>query len=170
MMAPQLPSVRVGKRSRRAGLGVRGDTERRSVPPPSLSLFDLAERDNTAVSSSRTNTPLQALNLMNDEAALEAARMLAERMMTNGGATAAARIAYAFRLATARQPSDAEITVLLKSLQSYGMRFQWDREAALEFVSHGEHARDENLDVADLAAHAAVASLIFNLDEVVTKH
>ncbi len=143
---------------------------RRSVPPPSLSLFDLAERDNTAVSSSRTNTPLQALNLMNDEAALEAARMLAERMMTNGGATAAARIAYAFRLATARQPSDAEITVLLKSLQSYGMRFQWDREAALEFVSHGEHARDENLDVADLAAHAAVASLIFNLDEVVTKH
>ena len=143
---------------------------RRSVPPPSLSLFDLAARDNTAVSSSRTNTPLQALTLMNDVAALEAARMLAERMLTEGGATAADRIAFAFRLATARQPSDAETEVLLRSLRSFGERYQRDRDAAFELVSQGEHPRDETLDVADLAAHAAVASLIFNLDEVVTQH
>ena len=143
---------------------------RRSVPPPSLSLFDAAERDNAVVSSSRTNTPLQALSLMNDVAALEAARMMAQRMMTEGGPTAADRIAFAFRLATARQPSEVEVGVLVKSLHSFGERYQRDREAALKLVSQGEHPRNETLDVADLAAHTAVASLMLNLDEVITKH
>ena len=142
---------------------------RRSVPPPSLSLFDVAERDNAVVSSRRTNTPLQALNLMNDVAALEAARMMAERMLTEGGSTATDRIAFAFRLATARRPSKAESGVLVKSLHSFEERYQRDREAALILVSQGEYPRNEKLDVADLAAHAAVASLIFNLDEVITK-
>jgi hypothetical protein len=142
---------------------------RRSAPPPSLSIFDAAERDNPAVSSSRTNTPLQALSLMNDVAYLEAARMLAERMMTEGGKTDADRLAFAFRLATGRQPSESKFGVLLKSLRAFRERYRADRPGALKLVSHGEHPRKETLDVADLAAHAAVASLIFNLDEVVTK-
>ena len=143
---------------------------RRTVPPPSMSLFDVADRDNPSVSTNPTNTPLQALNLMNDVAALEAARVLAERMLTDGGATRAERLAFAFRLATAREPSEPELGVLLNSLENFDERYRRDREAATSLVSHGEHPRDESLDVAELAAHAAVASLILNLDEVLTKH
>ena len=143
---------------------------RRSVLPPSMSLFDVADRDNPHVSTDPTNTPLQALNLMNDVTALEAARMLAERMLTEGGATAADRLGFAFRLATARRPSETELGVLLDSLEAFAERYRGDREAAARLLSYGEHPRDETLDVAELAAHAAVASLILNLDEVLTKH
>ena len=142
---------------------------RRSTPPPSLAIMDAADRDNPTVSSSRTNTPLQALTLMNDVAYLEGARMLAERMLKEGGRTDVDRVSFAFRLATAKEPSEVELLETLKALQAFRQRYQGDREAALEFLSQGEHPRDETLDVADHAAHAAVASLIFSLDEVITK-
>ena len=143
---------------------------RRSVLPPSMSLFDISDRDNPTVATHPTNTPLQALNLMNDVTALEAARMLAERMLTEGGPAAADRLDFAFRLATARRPSRAELGVLRNSLEAFGERYRGDREAALELLDHGEHPRNASLDVPELAAHAAVASLILNLDEVITKH
>ena len=142
---------------------------RRSTPPASPSIMDAADRDNPTVSSSRTNTPLQALNLMNDVAYLEGARMLAERMLTEGGPTDADRLTFAFRLATAQAPSEVELRETLKVLRAFRARYQADRKAALEFLSQGEHPRDATLDVADHAAHAAVASLILNLDEVITK-
>jgi hypothetical protein len=142
---------------------------RRSVSPPSLSLFDAAERDFTTVGSSRTNTPLQALNLMNDVAYLEAARILAERMMTEGGKTPADRVAFAFRLATARPPSVYESQLLVKSLRYFREEYQGDPAAARKLLSQGEHPRNDTLDVVELAATASVASLIFNLDEVLTK-
>ncbi len=143
---------------------------RRSVLPPAMSLFDVTDRDNPHVGTDPTNTPLQALNLMNDVTALEAARMLAERMLTEGGPAAADRLGFAFRMATARRPSEAELEVLRNSLAAFGERYGNDPEAALELLSHGEHPRNEGLDVAELAAHAAVASLILNLDEVLTQH
>ena len=143
---------------------------RRSVVPPSMSLFDVVDRDNPHVATNPSNTPLQALNLMNDVTALEAARMLAERMLTEAGPSAADRLDFAFRLAAARRPSEAELEVLGGSLEAFGDRYRGDREAALQLLSHGEHPRNENLDVAELAAHAAVASLILNLDEVITQH
>jgi hypothetical protein len=143
---------------------------RRSVLPPAMSLFDVVDRDNPHVSTNPTNTPLQALNLMNDVTALEAARVLAERMLTEGGSTAADRLDFAFRLATARRPAASELDVLRSSLEAFGDRYRSDRDAAVQLLSHGEHPRDESLDVAELAAHAAVASLILNLDEVVTQH
>ena len=142
---------------------------RRSTPPASPAIMDAADRDNPTVSSSRTNTPLQALNLMNDVAYLEGARMLAERMLREGGPTDVDRLTFAFRLATAQAPSEVELRETLKVLRAFRARYQADREAALEFLSQGEHPRDETLDVADHAAHAAAASLILNLDEVITK-
>ena len=142
---------------------------RRSVLPPAMSLFD-GPTGTTRTSADPTNTPLQALNLMNDVTALEAARMLAERMLTEGGPAAADRLGFAFRMATARRPSEAELEVLRNSLAAFGERYRNDPEAALELLSHGEHPRNEGLDVAELAAHAAVASLILNLDEVLTQH
>jgi hypothetical protein len=142
---------------------------RRSAPPPSMAMFDVAERDNSAVGSARTNTPLQALNLLNDVAYVEAARILAERMLTEGGQTDADRVEFAFRLAAARRPSETELDVLLKSLRTFRERYRADGAAALKLVSQGEHPRNERLNVAELAAHAVVARLIFNLDQVVTK-
>jgi hypothetical protein len=142
---------------------------RRSAPPPNLAMFDVAERDNTAVGTSRTNTPLQALNLINDVTYVEAARMLAERMLTEGGKTDGERVAFAFRVATARPPSETELGVLLKSLRTFRERYRADQASALKLVSMGEHPRNEKLNVAELAAHAVVARLIFNLDKVVTK-
>ena len=89
--------------------------------------------------------------------------------MTEGGATPAARVAFAYRLATGRHPSDTDLNVLLKNLQWFREQYQADREAALKLLSQGEHPRREQLDVADLATHTMVASLIFNLDAVITK-
>ena len=142
---------------------------RRTMPPPSMMNFDSAGREACTVRATRTNTPLQALNLMNDVTFVEASRMLAERTMKEGGSTPEQRVAFAFRLATARRPEPAEQRVLAGSFQYHLDRYQTDREAALELLSEGEHSRDETLDVRELAAYTAVASLILNLDETVTK-
>ena len=100
---------------------------------------------------SRTNTPLQALDLMNDVTYLEAARMLAERMMREGGQGPGERIAFAFRLATARRPAPAESEVLVKGFHYHLDKYLPDRQAALKYLSYGEHPRDEKLDPAELA-------------------
>jgi hypothetical protein len=131
--------------------------------------FDAAGRETCVVRESRTNTPLQALDLMNDVAYLEAARVLAEQMMTEGGATPAERIAYAFRRATARALSAAESKILLDSFQYYRDTYQNDPDAARRLVNQGEHPRNQKLDASELAAYTTIASLILNLDEVVTK-
>jgi hypothetical protein len=78
---------------------------KRTAPPPMMMNFDAAGRETCVVRESRTNTPLQALSLMNDVTYLEAARKMAERMMQEGGDTTASRIAYGFELATARSPN-----------------------------------------------------------------
>ena len=142
---------------------------KRTAPPPSMMIFDAAGRETCTVSESRTNTPLQALNLMNDVAYLEAARVLAERAMTEGGSTPAGRIAFAFRLATSRQPLPSETRILLESFHYFRDKYQTDPQPAVKLLNRGEHPRNEKLDPGELAAYAAVSSLILNLDEVVTK-
>ena len=142
---------------------------KRTAPPPSMMTFDAAGRETCVVRESRTNTPLQALDLMNDVAYLEAARVLAERMMTEGGATPAERIAFAFRRAAARAPSASEAKILLDSFQYYRDTYQTSPDAARKLLSEGERPRNEQLDASELAAYATIASLIMNLDEVVTK-
>ncbi len=142
---------------------------KRTIAPPSMMTFDAAGREACTVRETRTNTPLQALTLMNDVTYLEASRMLAERMMTEGGATPADRIAFAFRLATARGPSPDESRILLGSYYRYLDKHQTDRAGALKLLSQGEHARNQKLDPGEHAAYATIASLILNLDETVTK-
>jgi hypothetical protein len=142
---------------------------RRTMPPPSMMNFDSAGREACTVRATRTNTPLQALNLMNDVTFVEASRVLAERMMKEGGATPGERVAFAFRLATARRPRPAEQRVLGDSFRYHLDRYQTGRDAALKLLSEGEHPRDETLDARELAAYTAVASMILNLDETVTK-
>jgi len=142
---------------------------RRTAPPPSMVNFDAAGREACIVSETRTNTPLQALDLMNDVAYVEASRVLAERMIREGGATPEQRIAFAFRLATGRRPKTAEVSILADSFHHYHDRFHSNDDAAIKLVSEGEHTRDKKLDAGELAAYTSAASLILNLDETVTK-
>jgi hypothetical protein len=143
---------------------------KRTAPPPMMMNFDSAGREACVVRDLRTNTPLQSLNLMNDVTYLEAARKLGERMMREGGGTAPERIGYGFELATARRPGDRESEILLASFQYYRDRFQSDAKAAVNYLTQGEAARDEKLDTRELAAYAALASLILNLDATLTKN
>lgn len=142
---------------------------KRAVPPPGLMTFDSAGREACTVRETRTNTPLQALTLMNDETYLEAARKMAERMMREGGAAPAERVKYGFLLGTSRVPAGREVDVLTASYHRNLDRFQTDKAAAEKFLASGESRRDASLPVSELAAYTAVASVILNLDEAVTK-
>jgi hypothetical protein len=142
---------------------------KRTVPHPALTTFDAPGREVCQVKRARTNTPLQALELLNDVTYVEAARRLAELMLTEGGRTPEERIAFAFRRAMARAPQAKELQVLARSLQRYQQTFAGDREAALRFLRHGESRRDERIDHVELAAYAATAGVILNLDETITK-
>jgi hypothetical protein len=142
---------------------------KRTAPPPMMMNFDAAGREACVVRELRTNTPMQSLNLMNDVTFLEAARKIAERMMREGGSTPAERIAYGFELAGARRPSEREQEILLASFAYNRDEFESDRASAVRYLAQGEAARDESLDARELAAYAAVASLILNLDATLTK-
>lgn len=136
---------------------------KRASPPPMMMNFDAAGREACVVRESRTNTPLQALNLMNDVTYVEASRRLGERMMVNGG------IPWAFRLMTGRVPSSGELEVLNGAYARALDRYRTDPASAEKFLTAGEAARNKTLDASKLAASTSVASLILNLDEAVTK-
>jgi mono/diheme cytochrome c family protein len=142
---------------------------KRTVPPATMSTFDAPDRETCTVRRLRTNTPLQALVLMNDPTYLEAARKLAERVLLEAGSSPSERIAYAFRLATARRPSERELAVLERIYQEQLRTYQQNPEAAAKLLSVGESPRNGQLDPIELAAWSMVASVILNLDEAVTK-
>ena len=130
--------------------------------------FDVATRQNCTVKSPRTNTPLHALATLNDITYVEAARALAERVLTAAD-TDAARLEHAFRLVTMRKPGAAEQRILAARLAQLRAHFSGDQEAALKLLAVGESKRDAKLDPASHAAWTALGSLLLNLDEVVTK-
>jgi hypothetical protein len=142
---------------------------KRASPPPTMVTFDAPGREACTVRETRTNTPLQALDLMNDIAFIEASRMMAQRMMTEGGQTPEQRMAWGFRLATGRQPGEKESAILLNDFRYNRDHFQTKLAEAQKLLSEGETPRNPSLDAAELAAYTTVASLILNLDETVTK-
>jgi hypothetical protein len=142
---------------------------KRTVAPPAMVTFDAASRETCIVRANRTNTPLQALNLMNDVTYLEASRKFAERMLKEGGATPEERIGYAFRLAVARPPNPQEQSILLGTLGQFKARYRANPDAALKYISQGSSPLDPKQDPVELAAYTSVASLIFNMDETITK-
>ncbi len=141
---------------------------KRTSPPPTLSTFDAPDRETCTVRRPRTNTPLQALVLMNDPTYLEASRKLAERMMLHANSDAD-RVVFAYRLLLARAPQKAELGLLLKLYGDQLARYRANNSAALKLLAIGESKRDAELDAAELAAWTMVASAILNLDETVTK-
>jgi len=132
---------------------------KRTAPPPMMVNFDAANRETCVVRELRTDTPLQSLDLMNDPIFVEAAKALAARMVREGGSDPAERIARGFELVLARKPKPQEAEVLVTSYQHYLDRFQGEPSAAVQY-SGGDPA---------MAAYNAIASVILNLDEAVTK-
>ena len=142
---------------------------KRSVPHPGMLLFDAPFRETCALRRPRTNTPLQALNLMNDPTYVEAARFLAQRMMNESSESVESGIEHGFKLLLARSPSASELAVLRSSFERARTDFARDKEAAKSFLAMGEAGVDTKLDTIALAAFTTVASTIMNLDETITK-
>ncbi len=142
---------------------------KRTVAPPVMANFDSAMRESCVVRETRTNTPLQALNLMNDVTFLEAARFVGQRMMKEGGTETASRLRYGFRLTAGRTPTPAEVQLLRDNFQYHLDYFAENAGKVSPFLSQGESSPDAALNPSELAAYAAVASLLLNLDETVTK-
>jgi mono/diheme cytochrome c family protein len=142
---------------------------KRTIPHPYMMNFDSPNREQCAVYENRTNSPLQALDLMNEVTFVEASRKLAERMMTEGGAASEARLEHGYSLVLARAPSAQQKKVMLRLLGELEKNYKADPKAATDFVHQGESAVPSNLNIAELAAYTGVASLMLNLDEAITK-
>ena len=139
---------------------------RRIVGPTML--FDTASRQTCSVRSPQTNTPLHALVTLNDITYVEAARVLAQRVMNNASSDDE-RIDMAFRLATARFPGDKERKVLIKRLDALRQQYTAAPSDAEELLAVGESTHDQTLDPVDLAAFTGISTLILNLDETLTR-
>jgi hypothetical protein len=142
---------------------------KRSLPYPSLATFDAPNREVCTDRRARTNTPLQALVLLNDPAFVEAARVLGQRIMAEGGDTLAERIGFAFKLCTARPPNSEELGILTGIYQSQAEKFRAQPEAAAKLVSVGESPLPTGIDQVELAAWTAVGNVLLNLDETITR-
>ena len=140
---------------------------RRIVGPTTF--FDAGARQVCTVKTARTNTPLHALVTLNDPAYVEAARVLAQRVLAAGAAEDAVMIARAFRLATARAPEAAETGVLAARLGKLRAHYAANRPSAAVLASAGEAPRPTTLDPVENAAWTALCSLILNLDETLSK-
>ncbi len=142
---------------------------KRTSPPPQMTTFDAPSRESCTVRRERTNTPLQALLLMNEAQYVEASRALAERAMKEGGMKPEDRVAHLFRLATGRKPDTLETAVILETYRDHLARYAKDEAAAKKLIAVGESKPDPKLNAADLAAWTMVANLVLNLDEVINK-
>ena len=142
---------------------------KRTVPSPMLKTFDAPEREFCTIRRSRTNTPLQALLLLNGPQFVEAARHLAQRMMAEGGRTLDERITYGFRLVSARKPGPDELAVLRAAYKANLERYANDEAAALKLLRVGESPFDAGLNPAELAAITSLARLLLNTNEAITK-
>src|SRR5439155_14903931 len=117
----------------------------------------------------RTNTPLQALLLLNEPQYVEAARALAEQTLRQPAMSPQDRVALMFKLATARLPDDKETAELLASFEDHLSNYTRDVEAAKKLIAVGESKPDAALNPSELAAWTMVGNLILNLDEVMNK-
>ncbi len=142
---------------------------KRSAPAPSMTIFDAPTREKSMVERPRTNTPLQALVTMNDPQFLEASRHIANRIMKDCGKTNRDRVEYAYRLVTSRKPKPIVSQILIGAFKEELENYKKDTEAAGNILSVCTTKHDESLNAAEHAAWTIVASIILNLDEVITR-
>ncbi len=142
---------------------------KRTAAPPTMLLFDAPNRETFQVKRSRTNTPLQALALLNETTFVEAAQALAKRMLAEGGDTPGPRIARGFQLAIGRRPTEAELATLVAGFEADRDAFAAEQAAAESFAGFGLVPPPEGVPPAEFAAYALAANVIINLDEFVMR-
>jgi len=142
---------------------------RRTAPHPAMTAFDVPSREVCIVKRENTNTPLQALVLLNDIQFVEASKILAERMQKEGGETLEEQIDYAFKLAVSRSPKKEESEILRDLYMSQSQRFKANPKEAKALLAIGEKDVDQSLSHDKTAALAIVANTILNHDETYMK-
>ena len=142
---------------------------KRTVPPPSMMVFDAAERNNCTVRRQSTSTPLQALVLLNDPQFVEAARHIGERALQEGGKTLDERIVFTFRLLTSRRPASRELAVLRRLYQEQLALFTSNPEGAAALIQIGATKSNPMLNPVELAAGTVLASTLLSFDEAIQK-
>jgi hypothetical protein len=141
---------------------------KRTVPPPGMLVFDASNRDQCEVNRLQTNTPLQALVLLNDPTILEASRVLAERLMLESSADQD-KIIKAFRSILCRKPKQNELDLLLRYFESEKRQFDQSPEKANHLVNVGEYRHEPVNDLPSLAALMQIIQTLYNMDEAITK-
>ncbi len=142
---------------------------KRTAAPPTMTLFDVPGRETCRVRRTRTDTPLQALVLLNETTFVEAARVLAQKMLTIGGSTPEQRINYAFLRTLCRPGTAAEIRMLATGLQKRLEYYRSHTADADKLVALGDYPREPGLTSADVAAYTITASVLLNSDEMITR-
>jgi len=141
---------------------------KRTAAPPSMLIFDAPSREICTVSRSRTNTPLQALSLMNEVTFVEAARKLGERMMKHSATTPEGKLTYGFRLATGRKPSEQELRVLVSGWREDIAYYEQHADEATQLLRHGD-SPSEVPSPAELVAYMLSGNVLLNLDESIMR-
>ncbi len=142
---------------------------KRTAPPPQMSALDAPSREACTVRRERTNTPLQALLVMNEPQFIESARALAEQTLKEAGPSPDTRLRYLFKRAIGRTPDDREVQELLSAHKDFLAGYTKDLAAAQKLINVGESKPDGKLNPSELAALTMIANLVFNLDEMLNK-
>lgn len=143
---------------------------RRTVPPPTMMAFNASSREICIVRNDQTNTPLQALTMMNNITFVETARLLAQRELAIKPITAAARVISGFQRITSRKPTGREFTVLINDYDAYLADFEADPDSAKKLLSIGAAPYNQDYDISELAALTLIMNTILNLDEAITQN
>ena len=142
---------------------------KRTAPPPSMTTFDAPSREQVCARRERSNTPMQALALMNDVQHMEAARNFAQRILLEGGESFDQRLNFAFRHVAARYPQASEAAIIENALNEHLARYGKDVEAAKKLVSFGDSKADPKIKPEELAAWTLIGNLVLNLDETLNQ-
>jgi len=142
---------------------------KRTAAPPTMTLFDVPGREACRVRRSRTDTPLQALALLNETTFVEASRVLAQRMLTLGGTTAEQRVSFGFRAVLGRKPTVAETHILVAGLEKRLALYRANPQSADKLVAVGDYPREPGVSNVDVAAYTLTASVLMNMDETINK-
>ncbi|WP_291044551.1 PSD1 and planctomycete cytochrome C domain-containing protein [Dyadobacter sp. 50-39] len=139
-----------------------------TVPPPSMIIFDASNRDHCEVKRSKTNTPLQALVMLNDPTVLEASRVMAERLVVKS-TDAEANIRASFQRIVCRQPTDKEVALLKKYYNEEAAMFSKQQAQAAKVLNVGEYPHEAKADKVRAAAMMRVINTLYNMEETITK-
>ncbi|MGB7159871.1 MAG: PSD1 and planctomycete cytochrome C domain-containing protein [Tepidisphaeraceae bacterium] len=137
---------------------------------PSLLAFDAPSHEECTAQRVQSNTPQQALVLLNDITYVETARVLAERMIQQGGASDVDKVQWAYARAVSRPATQAEVEVLTDMLAKHRKAFTAHPDEAKKLIATGEFAQASDVDAVELAAWTNVARTILNLHETITRN